>query len=88
MKMEITEPITIYEDNQSAIAMCKNPINHQATKHIAVKLGYIKDELESDKINLCYIPSEHQLADIFTKPLNRQVFCGLREKIGVTCIPE
>ena len=45
MTMETAEPISIYEDNQSAITMCTNPINHQATKHIAVKLGYIKNQL-------------------------------------------
>ena len=64
-------PVKIFEDNQSAIAICKNPMNHQATKHVAIKLGFTTGELEAERIEIDYIPTDKQLADIFTKPLRK-----------------
>lgn len=56
---------TIFGDNQGAIALTKNPVNRQRSKHIDVKYHYIRE----GKINIIYCPSENMTADILTKPV-------------------
>ena len=65
---------TIYCDNSSAINLSKNPVNHSRTKHIDIRHHFLRDNIEKDVINLDFIPSENQLADIFTKPLLENTF--------------
>jgi len=62
-------PIPIFVDNQSAIALARNPEFHARTKHIEVRHHYIREKLEDGVIDLKYIPTDDQVADIFTKPL-------------------
>jgi hypothetical protein len=62
-------PVIIFCDNQSAIRRVKNPEFHQRTRHINVRYNFIKDYQEKNQINMQYIESSNQLADIFTKPL-------------------
>ena len=77
------KPMQLYCDNQSAIRLVKNPEFHQRTKHIEVKYYYIRDQQEKGCINVEYVATEDQLADIFTKPLPGPRFNMLREKIGI-----
>ena len=79
---------TIYCDNTSAINLSKNPINHSRTKHIDIRHHFIRDNIEKDKICLEFVSSEKQLADIFTKPLNENVFINLRRELGITSLKE
>lgn len=74
---------TLYCDNKSAIAIGKNPVNHERTKHIAIKYHFIKEAIEKEIVQLEYCRSEEQLADILTKALSKEKFCHLRELIGV-----
>jgi hypothetical protein len=60
---------TLYCDNQSAIALVNNPTFHQRTKHINVRLFDIRELQEKKTVNIVYISTEQQLADILTKPL-------------------
>ena len=80
-------PIPLLCDNQSAIRLVRNPEFHQRTKHIDVKYHFIRDQQEGGKIDLQYIPSDDQLADVFTKPLAAPRFKILRDKIGVKLRP-
>ena len=57
-------------DNQGTIALAKNPIKQQRTKHVDIKYHFIRDEICRGSINMAYIPSEENLADIFTKPVS------------------
>ena len=59
--------ITLYEDNQAAIALSKNPQHHNRTKHIQVKYHWIREMVSKKELSLSYIPTKFQLADIFTK---------------------
>jgi len=61
----------IYTDNQSAINLSSHSINHIRSKHIDIKLHFIRDHIKSKSLQLQFIDSQHQTADIFTKPLNR-----------------
>jgi hypothetical protein len=77
------EPVRIYEDNQSAISLVNNPGsgNWGRTRHFTVRYNYIKSLVEDHKIQLVYIPTKEQLADIFTKALPSQQFASLRNEI-------
>ena len=62
----IPTPITIHEDNQGAIALSKNPVNHSRSKHIDIRYHFIRDLVEEGTVILKYINTNSQLADIFT----------------------
>ncbi|KAJ1303834.1 hypothetical protein OPQ81_008255 [Rhizoctonia solani] len=69
-------PTTLLTDNQSSIALARNPVNHRSTKHIRVKYHFIREMITLRKIDLRYIPTEKQVADVLTKPLGRIKFPG------------
>ena len=59
----------IFSDNQSCIALAKDPIAHSRTKHIDVRYHYIRELVSFGKVAVDYIPTEDMKADILTKPL-------------------
>ena len=73
----------LYCDNKSAIAIAKNPVSHERSKHISIKYHFIREAQEKGKIHLHHCKIGEHLADIFTKALRREKFCYLREHIGV-----
>lgn len=85
MNFEYDSPMTIYEDNQSAIALANNPRNHPKTKHIDIKYHFIRDLVKQSRIKIEYCPTELMLADIFTKPITTDKFIKLRNMIGMFC---
>ena len=87
IKVVFEEPTIIYCDNTSAISLSKNPIQHSKEKHIPIKYHYLRDQAANKNIKLEYIPTQEQVADIFTKPLCKDVFEYLRQKLGVILPP-
>lgn len=75
--------MVIYEDNQSAICLAKNPKDHLKTKHISIKYHYVRDLVASDQIKIQYCPTSDMLADIFTKGMPTEKFVILRSMLGV-----
>jgi hypothetical protein len=69
--------------NQSAIALSKNPVLHDRSKHIETKYHFIRKCVEDGRIRLDYVSTQEQLADVLTKSLGRTRFCELRDKIGL-----
>lgn len=72
--------ITIYEDNQPCIKMIKNPYDNCRVKHLDIKLKYIAETIKNNNINLVYVSSKTQLADGFTKGLDKKdilLFCKI-----------
>jgi hypothetical protein len=65
------KPITIYNDNLSTINMTTHLNHHERTKHIDIKYHFIINEINRSTIILQYVKTEHNLADTFTKPLQR-----------------
>lgn len=61
------KPVLIFEDNQGTIALAKDPINHQRTKHIDIRYHFIRTELNSRKILIKYCPTTDMVADVMTK---------------------
>ena len=74
----------LYEDNQGAIALTKNPKTHSRTKHIDIKYHYIREAVDKKDIELVYCPTDKMVADILTKGLPRPKFDELRSLMGIT----
>jgi hypothetical protein len=76
-------PTTLYMDDQSAIAIAKNPQFHDRTKHIEVRHHFIRDKVEQEELELEYIPTGEQVADVMTKALNREKYSAFAKEMGV-----
>ncbi|GKV53076.1 hypothetical protein SLEP1_g59622 [Rubroshorea leprosula] len=70
--------------NKSAIALGKNPMFHDRSKHIDTRYHFIKECIERKDVKLAYVKTNDQIADIFTKALKFEDFARLRAWIGVT----
>ena len=75
--------IPILCDNTSAIAITENPVQHSRTKHIDIKYHFIREHVMNGTVELHFVPSEKQLADIFTKPLDESTFLRLVSELGM-----
>ena len=73
----------IFCDNTSAINLTKNPIQHSRTKHIEIRHHFIREHVNSGDVVLNFVKSEHQLADIFTKPLPEDRFNFICRELGL-----
>ena len=62
---------TIFVDNQGTMALAKNPVYHQRSKHIDIRFHFIRYHIHNESIILKYIKSDENLADLFTKPFTR-----------------
>lgn len=74
---------TLMVDNESAIKLIKNPEMHRRTKHIDVKFHFIREKFEEKLFTIQSVPSEQQIADIFTKPLAKVRFAKLRKEMSL-----
>lgn len=77
------EVIKICVDNKSAIALAKNPVHHERSKHIDTRFHFIRDHVKKKEIELTYVKSSDQVADIFTKPLKVDLFNKFKMLLGM-----
>jgi hypothetical protein len=70
-------------DNESAIRMADNPIEHSHTKHIDIQYHFLRDHQQKGDIEIAYVNTHNQLADIFTKPLDDKTFSKLRNELNI-----
>ncbi|KAJ9561525.1 hypothetical protein OSB04_006685 [Centaurea solstitialis] len=75
--------VPIYCDSESAIAITSNPVQHSKTKHIDIRYHFIKDNVEKGNIEMFFVQTDYQLADLFTKPLDEKRFNFLVSKLGM-----
>jgi hypothetical protein len=73
----INESVQMYGDNQSSIAMSRNPTSHQASKHIAIRHHFVREKVTQGDIILSYMPTGLMVADALTKPLPLPTFARL-----------
>ncbi|GJS56473.1 retrovirus-related pol polyprotein from transposon TNT 1-94 [Tanacetum coccineum] len=94
MKRQLTDYDIIYEkvpifcDNTSAIAISNNLVLHSRTKHINIRCHFIRDHILKGDIELHFIPTQYQLADIFTKPLDEPTFKRSIVELGMLNIDD
>ncbi|KAJ9558774.1 hypothetical protein OSB04_013388 [Centaurea solstitialis] len=79
--------IPIYCDSQSAIQITANPVQHSKTKHIDIRYHFIKDHVEKGNIQLYFVESDLQLADLFTKAFDEKRHLFLLSKLGMLDLP-
>ncbi|XP_049786221.1 uncharacterized protein LOC126188660 [Schistocerca cancellata] len=77
------KPTTLHVDSQSAICLIKNTEYHKHSKHIDIKYHYICEHVEDNEIEVYYVYSNKQLADLFTKPLTRDKFISNRKVLSM-----
>jgi hypothetical protein len=70
-------------DNESAIRLAENPIEHSHTKNVDIRHHFLRDHQQKGDIEVYHICTENQLADIFTNPLDEKRFCMLRSELNV-----
>ncbi|GKB61110.1 retrovirus-related pol polyprotein from transposon TNT 1-94 [Tanacetum coccineum] len=75
--------IPMYCDNKSVIALCCNNVQHSRSKHIDIRFHFIKEQVENGVVELYFVNTEYQLADIFTKALCRERIEFLINKLGM-----
>jgi hypothetical protein len=75
--------VPLFCDNNNAICIAKNLVQHSRTKHIDIQFHFHRDHVEKGNVALLYVNIEHQLADIFTKPLDSSRFAYLWGELGV-----
>jgi hypothetical protein len=78
-----SEKVLLLCDNESAICLADNPVEHSRTKHIDIQHHFLRDHQQRGDIDIYHISTENQLADIFTKPLDEKRFCKLRSELNV-----
>ena len=81
--MEVSDPTTIYCDNLINIPLARNPVFHARTKHIEVHDHFVRKRVLSGEVELIYVPTNRQTADIFTKPLGLDKLRQLSGVVGL-----
>ncbi|GJU37010.1 hypothetical protein Tco_1185364 [Tanacetum coccineum] len=75
--------IPLYCDNKSAIALCCNNVQHSRSKHIDIRHHFIREQVENRVVELYFVETNYQLADILTKALPRERFKFLLPRLGM-----
>ncbi|MCO5587601.1 hypothetical protein L7F22_041550 [Adiantum nelumboides] len=74
---------TKYTDSQSTLAVARNPIFHARTKHIEVHYHYVRERLSAREISLAYVPTQDNLANLFTKALSHEKLEAFRKALAL-----
>jgi hypothetical protein len=70
-------------DNESAIRVADNLVEHSRTNHIDIQYHFMRDQQQKGDIEIAYVSTKEQLADIFTKPLDEKTFSKLRNELNI-----
>ena len=82
------DPLPIFNDNAGTIALSKNPVYHERSKHIGLRHHFLREKVEDNTISLTHVRSADNLADLLTKSLPRETFDRLRELLGISVRPD
>ena len=82
--------IVLYCDNKSTIAVAKNPVSHERSKHISIQYLFIREAKEKGEIQLHYCQTREKISDIFTKALPSEIFAIFENALELLskCIKE
>ncbi|MFS7923079.1 putative RNA-directed DNA polymerase [Helianthus anomalus] len=79
---------TLWCDNLGATYLSANPVFHARTKHIEVDFHFVREQVAQGNLNVQFVSTDDQIADVFTKPLSSQRFQFLRSKLQVVPRPQ
>jgi len=77
----------VWSDNLAAKSIAENPVLHSCTKHIEIDVHFVREKVENSVVEIRYVLSLHQLADIFTKGLPSSIFKFLCERLNLKKSP-
>ena len=80
---KVEKAIPVLVDNQSCIALAKNPEYHARTKHIDIQHHFTREKVAEGLFDLVYCPTKEMVADAFTKPLPKEKHFWCAEKMGL-----
>ena len=83
LRIDMSRPIKIYEDNQAAIQIATNPVYKSKVKQVNVHYHFIRYYVKMGIVEITHIQSKDQVADMFTKGLNGPMFKCLKDKLGM-----
>lgn len=85
---EQSSPTMIHCDNQSTMALAKNPVLHARTRHVEVRMHFVRDTVEEKVIQLKYVRSDENMADVLTKALSSIKHLQHTTNLGLVAIVE
>jgi len=77
------EPTVLYSDNQSAIILTRDAQFHARSKHFDVQNHFVREKVESGVVDIIYVPTDNNIADVFTKALPKPKHQKFRENLGM-----
>ncbi|KAM3231437.1 hypothetical protein ACQJBY_061551 [Aegilops geniculata] len=80
------ERVVLNVDDKSTISLWKNPVHHGRCKDIDMRYRYLRECVEESKVDVNYVCTDDQLADILTRSLGQQKFVKMRRRIGVQAV--
>ncbi|MCO5586878.1 hypothetical protein L7F22_040823 [Adiantum nelumboides] len=83
LEIQVKDPVVIYCDNLSSIQLARNPAFHARTKHIEAHYHFIRERVLDGDINLAYVSTEDQAADLFTKALDAKKLRRFKRMLGL-----
>ena len=83
IEYENESPTDLFTDNQSALALAKNPVSHARAKHIDVRHHFVRDAIQDNVVWVQYIPTEDMTADSLTKALGREKHWKCTTRMGM-----
>jgi hypothetical protein len=81
--LDEANPSGLWLQNDSAIHMADNLVEHSRTKHMDIQYHFLRDHQQKGDIKIAYVNTQNQLADIFTKPLDEKTFSKLRNELNI-----
>jgi hypothetical protein len=79
--IQAKKPMVLFTDNQAARAIGKNEVSSQRTKHIDIRHHFVREQVALQQLEIKWIPTTEQLADLLTKSLAKPIFRTLRQRV-------